>query len=141
MTSYRDMHYQAEGLAYVRGMPPDDIPIYLEREKSIKLLKGLSASKGFKYVEEHGVEWLLNAAFRTRRFEKTPPCQRGLTTPAKCKYRIDPAKEEGWYTTARPTAFRLESMGPSQRCGHLLKQGRIGGRWDDYEPCIHPWTK
>lgn len=50
-----------------------------------------------------------------------------------CKYRIYPDP----YVLQR-NALRVEIVGASQRCGKLLKPNRVGGRWDDYFPCLHP---
>jgi hypothetical protein len=33
--------------------------------------------------------------------------------------------------------LRVEIMPPSDRCGWALKPGRIGGRPDDYHPCVN----
>jgi len=56
-----------------------------------------------------------------------PPCPSGSL---KCKYRR-PYETLG----LQRNALRVEILPPADRCGWNLKQGRIGGRPDDYHPC------
>lgn len=60
-----------------------------------------------------------------------PPCP---TDGSDCSYRQ--AYDAGWYCTPRPTAYRIESFAPQDRCGYMLRPYRIGGTPDDYARCI-----
>jgi hypothetical protein len=59
-----------------------------------------------------------------------PPC---CEDKNQCRYRQSLASE---YYVPRPTAFRIETMCPQDTCGFMLKPSRLGGRSDDYAPCI-----
>lgn len=59
-----------------------------------------------------------------------PPCP---IDKHNCKYRQP--YYIGWDCETRPTAFRIETLKPQDRCGFMLKPNRIGGRPDDYAVC------
>lgn len=61
-----------------------------------------------------------------------PPCP---DKPFSCLYK---RKCESDYCAPRTTAFRTETIEPQLRCGYLLRPGRAGGRWDDYDYCLRP---
>lgn len=61
-----------------------------------------------------------------------PPCPLDKST---CRYRQ--AYHPGWNCTPRPTAFRIETISPQDRCGYMLKPNRIGGIPDDYNSCLY----
>jgi hypothetical protein len=59
-----------------------------------------------------------------------PPCP---SNHAQCPYRK--SRQNDFYSTPHPTAYRVEVMPPVDRCGYLLKPKRIGGDFSDYAPC------
>lgn len=78
--------------------------------------------------------WVVSVAGRdSRRLKKRarPKCKKN------CKYAM---KYES--LGLQRNALRVEIMPPQIRCGWDLKDGRIGGCPDDYNPCIHQnWQK
>jgi len=57
-----------------------------------------------------------------------PPCE-----GAACRYRMKYVS-----LPLQRNALRVEIMTPADRCGWMLKEGRIGGHPDDYHPCERP---
>lgn len=60
------------------------------------------------------------------------PCS---TDKHRCPYLK--SKKTEFTNTVRPTALRVETMEPSDRCGFLLRPYCRGGDFWDYAICIH----
>jgi hypothetical protein len=73
-----------------------------------------------------------NAAGRSGpdHYNQGRPCP---TSVSECPYRKTRAAD--FHSTPRPTAFRVEVMPPSDRCGWALKDGHLGGAFFDYHEC------
>lgn len=122
-----ELYFMTSGIAYIRGLDCFSEAISLDRFS--KLYRAYLETRGFKWVESHFINTIIAIAGRYHR-------ECGLFPPTccvDCKYRITPKPLD-----LQRNALRVEFMSPSQRCGWNLKDGRLGGVWDDYHICTFP---
>jgi len=125
MANLNDTYFTLTGLAYINGL--DSFDEVMTRERVLNLFNACLETKGFKWVELNFINWIICIAgreLRKRPVLNTPDCVSG------CKYRM---KYE--QLGSQTNALRVEIIPPSDRCGWNLKDGRMGGRPDDYYPC------
>ena len=125
MGNFNDTYYALTGLAYIKGL--DSFDDVMPQERVLNLFNACLETKGFKWVELNFINWVICVAGReilNRPELTTPDCVSG------CKYLMK-------YEQLGPQAntLRIEIIPPSDRCGWNLKDGRVGGRPDDYYPC------
>ena len=123
---FNDIYYGISGLAYSKGL--DFFDEVMPRSRVLSLFDACLETKGFDWVESSFIDWILCIAGRELRkkgmLRPVPECN------AICKYR-QPYETQG----LQRNALRIEIFPPADRCGWNLKEGRIGGRPDDYYPC------
>jgi len=120
----RSMYFTASGLAHIQGL--DHFLEAVPFDRFSKLHRAYLETKGMKWVSIHFIKTILAIAGRYHRKNHLfPP-----NCIANCKYRITPPSPE-----RQSNALRIEIMSFTPRCGWNLKDGRIGGCFDDYYPC------
>lgn len=133
--TFNDCYYMADGYAYSRyGV--ENFTSLVPRDHARRLFRAWLHTRGFKWIESGKacLQFARMAAKRARQEEdEKPPCP---SNPQACPYRK--SIQADWYTTPRPTALRVESIVPLDRCGFLLKEGYIGGHFFDYNYCLNP---
>lgn len=119
--TFNESYYMLTGLAYQKGL--DSFDKIMPKNRAYNLYKAALETKGFAWVNNSFVKWILCVVGREER-KLTPPCTKN------CKYRMP-------YTqpSLQRNALRIEMFSPADRCGWKLKTGRIGGHPDDYHPC------
>lgn len=129
MASTNDLYFTISGLAHIKGLNsfPEAMPV----DRFSKLHRAYLETKGFKWVENHFINTVLAIAGRYHRDNGlfVPQCTSG---PCKYRMKFDVDKRQ-------VNALRIETICFSDRCGWNLKDGRIGGRSDDYHAC--PYAK
>lgn len=126
--NFNDTYFAITGLAYTKGL--DSFDAVMPRERVLRLFDACYETKSFKWMESSFIDWILCVAGRELRkigaLEPLPKCA------DNCKYRM-PYASPG----LQCNALRVEIFSPADRCGWRLKDGRIGGRPDDYYPCTY----
>ena len=115
-------YFAASGLAWIKGV--ENFDKYMPKSRFDSLRLACQHTKGFKWVEDNFISWTVAIAGRDERGDRCPD-------PGEpCKYRMSYSGLD-----LQRNALRVEMFTPSDRCGKMLKPGRIGGRPDDYHPC------